>query len=52
MAKKKSNLGNPKNKPCNKFKTKQKHKEHHHTEGGGFNYCDGYPDPLNRKNYG
>lgn len=38
MAKAKSALGNPNLKPC---KNKKPHGYHHHTEGGGFNYCDG-----------
>ncbi len=37
-SKKKSALGNPKRKQCSE---KKPHSSHHHTEGGGFNYCDG-----------
>jgi len=39
MAKKFKDIKNPPTlKPC---KNKKAHPEHHHTEGGGFNFCDG-----------
>ncbi len=51
MGKDKSKLGNPVNRPCAKFLMKIKHTAHHHTDSG-YSYCDGYPDPLKRQNYG